>query len=304
MKRTPPRSARTDRRPVAGARRGVAAVIATAAVLGMGTAAASNAPAAQADLIDDGRSWTPASVASIHPGVLTTTRGAGDCTANFVYSDAADNLYLGQAAHCASTGAADELDGCTARSLPLGTAVRLGDSGVSGRLAYSSWLSMQEVGETDRDACHYNDLALIRIPAAAHSMVNPSLPVFGGPNGINTVGVGAGEAVRSYGNSPIRQGLEALSPKQGAIVGGAGGGWSHTVYTLTPGIPGDSGSPYLDQHGAALGVLSTLSLGPQPLSNQITDLAHALGYARAHGGIAGLRIVAGSEPFLGGGVPA
>jgi hypothetical protein len=304
MKRMPPRPARPDRRATAGARRGLAAVVAAAAAIGMGTAAASYAPAAQESPIDSGRSWTPSSVASIHPGILTSTRGAGDCTANFVYSDAADNLYLGQAAHCASTGAADELDGCTATSLPLGTEVRLGNSGVSGRLAYSSWLSMQEAGEADQDACRYNDFALIRIPAAARWMVNPSLPVFGGPNGINTVGVGVGEPVRTYGNSPIRQGLEALSPKQGAIVGGAGNGWSHTVYTFTPGIPGDSGSPYLDEHGAALGVLSSLSLAPQPLSNQITDLAHALSYARAGGGIAGLRLVVGDEPFLGGGIPA
>jgi hypothetical protein len=40
-------------------------------------------------------------------------------------------------------------------------------------------------------------------------------------------------------------------------VGDDGNGWSHTVYTVTPGIPGDSGSAFLDASGNALGVLST-----------------------------------------------
>ena len=34
-----------------------------------------------------------------------------------------------------------------------------------------------------------------------------------------------------------------------------GNGWSRTVYTLTPGIPGDSGSAFIDGPGAAIGVL-------------------------------------------------
>ena len=67
-------------------------------------------------------SWAPASSATIHPGVQTETNGA-QCTANFVYFDASDNVYLGQAAHCAGTGSNTDTDGCTTQSLPLGTPV-------------------------------------------------------------------------------------------------------------------------------------------------------------------------------------
>ncbi|MCW2567634.1 MAG: hypothetical protein JWN54_1731, partial [Mycobacterium sp.] len=35
-------------------------------------------------------------------------------------------VYLGQAAHCAGTGAATETNGCTAASRPLGTPVPAG----------------------------------------------------------------------------------------------------------------------------------------------------------------------------------
>src|SRR5947209_4555317 len=97
--------------------------------------------------------WAPAGSATIHPGVMTFTNassfleGASQCTANFVYTDAAGNVYLGQAAHCSSTGEDTETNGCTTKSLPLGTAIYSGDlvnGGIQtgtkiGTLAYNSW---------------------------------------------------------------------------------------------------------------------------------------------------------------------
>ena len=62
--------------------------------------------------------WAPAATATVHPGVQTFTEG-GQCTANFIYT-AGGNTYIGQAAHCASTGAATDTDGCLAASRPLG----------------------------------------------------------------------------------------------------------------------------------------------------------------------------------------
>src|SRR5205814_1846823 len=82
--------------------------------------------------------------------------------------------------------------------------------------------------------------------------VNPSIPFWGGPNGIDTNGTVQGENVYSYGNSELRGGVSQLSPKQGVSLGDAGGGWSHNVYTASPGIPGDSGSAFLNSPGAAL----------------------------------------------------
>jgi len=249
-------------------------------------------------LLDHNGHWAPVGTATIHPGVITLTKDA-ECTANFVYT-AAGHTYLGQAAHCSGTGADTDTNGCTAKSLPLGTPVTILGSGVTGRLAYNSWLLMQAAGEKNEDACAYNDLALIEIPASAVSQVNPSIPVFGGPTGLNTTGLQAGQAVESYGNSPLRQGIAVLSPKTGTSIGDVGGGWSHSVYTLTPGIPGDSGSAFLDSSGRALGDLSTLSLAPTPLSNQVSDLAHEMAYARAHSGLKDLRLVTGTEPFRAG----
>ncbi len=125
------------------------------------------------------------------------------------------------------------------------------------------------------------------------------------PRQVNTTGTTSGEQVLSYGNSSLRQGLAVLSPKTGTSLGTIGEGWSHSVYTLTPGIPGDSGSAFLDSEGRALGDLSTLAFAPVPLSNQVSDLAHELDYARAYDkDLRGLRVVAGTEPFLPSALPA
>jgi hypothetical protein len=74
------------------------------------------------------------------------------------------------------------------------------------------------------------------------------------------------------------------------------GGWSHTAYTLTPGIPGDSGSAFLNRDGAALGTLSTVAIAPLPASNGVGDVGREIAYARAHG-FDGLQLVHGTEPF-------
>jgi len=249
--------------------------------------------------------YAPADTAQIHPGVQMYTEGA-QCTANFVFTDGAGNTYVGYAAHCAGTGAATDTNGCDAASLPLGTKVDFVEGGSlvgegtkvgSGTLAYSSWLTMQRRGETDENTCAYNDLALVKVDAADVSKVNPSVPFWGGPVGIDTDGTAAGETVYSYGNSSLRGGIEELSPKQGTSLGTEGDGWSHPVYTVTPGVPGDSGSAFLDAEGNALGTLSTLALAPLAGSNGVGDLDHELDYAQANGGIAGLALVPGTEPF-------
>ena len=69
------------------------------------------------------------------------------------------------------------------------------------------------------------------------------------------------------------------------------------MYTLSPGVPGDSGSAFLDADGNALGTLSTLAIAPLAGSNGVGDLNSELTYARANGGLAGLALVPGTEPF-------
>ena len=50
-----------------------------------------------------------------------------------------------------------------------------------------------------------------------------------------------GDTVYTYGNSSLRGGVTKLSPKQGVVIQGEGNGWSRTVYTATPGVPGRLG---------------------------------------------------------------
>jgi hypothetical protein len=239
--------------------------------------------------------WAPAATAAIHPGVQTVTAGA-QCTANFVFTDAS-NVYIGQAAHCSGTGASTETDGCTSASLPIGTAVDVGGV-ATGTLVYNSWITMQALGETNADTCAYNDLALIKLTPADAAKVNPSIPFFGGPTGVGGATAFA-DRVFSYGNSSLRGGIATLSPKRGISLGSDVSGWSHTVYTVTPGIPGDSGSAFLNVSGQAIGVLSTVALAPLTGSNGVGDLAHELAYLNSHTAFS-VTLANGTEPFSSG----
>lgn len=237
--------------------------------------------------------WAPAQSATVHPGVQTYTDGSGQCTSNFIFTQGAD-VFIGQSAHCSSTGAATETNGCEADSLPLGTRVEIDGAGVKGTMVYNSWIAMQEAGETDEETCAYNDFALVKIDPSDVAKVNPSIPNFGGPQGVGTASTG--QQVYTYGNSSLRGGVTLLSPKNGAVVERSPGGWSYTVYTATPGIPGDSGSAFLNRNGQALGTLSTVAIAPLPASNGVADLGKQLDYARSHG-FSGLALADGTEPF-------
>lgn len=301
-----------SKRPAPASRRALGSAALLSGVLAAALVAAGPAYAAKGDRggkpakgTKAAIAWAPADTATITPGVQMYTDGA-QCTGNFVFTDAAANVYVGYAAHCAGTGEATDTNGCDAGSLPLGTRVEFERNGGvvnagnpvgEGTLAYSSWLTMQARGEGDESTCAYNDFALVRVDAEDVDQVNPSVPFWGGPVALEANGTAAGESVYSYGNSTLRGGIEALSPKQGTSLGTDGDGWNHQVYTLTPGVPGDSGSAFLDAEGNAVGTLSTVQLAPFAGSNGVSDLSRELAYAQQHSGISGLRLVAGTEPF-------
>jgi hypothetical protein len=261
-----------------------AAAVALAAGVGPGTASAA------------GPTWAPAGQATVHPGVMTNTAGGGQCTSNFIFYNATDT-FIGQAAHCAGTGAPTETSGCTSSTKPLGTLVTISGASKPGKLVYSSWITMVQHGEKDADTCDFNDLALVRIDPADVGKVNPSVPFFGGPTGISTSPTAVGDRVLTFGNSPLRAGVTALSPKEGISLGDQGGGWSHTCYTVSPGIPGDSGSAFLTNDGKALGVLTSLAVAPLAGSNGVGDLSRELDYLNAHGGLGTVSLAQGTEPF-------
>jgi hypothetical protein len=239
--------------------------------------------------------WAPAATAAIHPGVQTFT-GGGQCTSNFIFSDGS-NVYIGQAAHCSGTGGNTATDGCTSGSLPIGTKVDVTGASKQGTLVYNSWLTMQGKKEANVDTCAYNDLALVQLDPSDVAKVNPSVPGFGGPTGVAEAPTSAGATVYTYGNSELRGGVTKLSPKQGTVVQQQGNGWSRDVYTVTPGIPGDSGSGFLDSTGNAIGVLSTVQIAPLAGSNGVGDLAREITYMHANSGFGGANVAPGTQPF-------
>lgn len=268
------------------------ALLATAACslsLGLSTTGAAGAPAEPM--------WAPAATAAIHPGVQTLSP-VGGCTANFVFFDE-EHVYIGQAAHCTGTGGSTETNGCEAGSLPLGTAVVVGGAAQPATMVYNSWLAMQANMETDPSACAYNDFALLRLHPADAVRVNPSVPHWGGPVGINTEGCPPGHKVYSYGNSPLRLGLTLLSPHVGFCQGDAGDGWTHEVSILPPELPGDSGSAYLDRAGRALGNLSTIAIAiPGAIVYGVSDMHRQLSYLRgSEEALSDVRLALGTEPF-------
>ena len=235
-----------------------------------------------------------AGTGAIHPGVQTFTDGA-QCTANFIYSDGT-STYIGQAAHCSGTGGNTATDGCSSGTLPVGTAVDVTGANHPAIMVYNSWATMQANGEKDVDTCAYNDIALLKLDPSDAANVDPSVPGFGGPTGTASLPSSAGDTVYTYGNSELRGGVTKLSPKQGVTVQQTPSGWSTDVYTLTPGIPGDSGSGFMTSTGQAAGILSTVQLAPLAGSNGVGDLPRELNYMHAHGG-PNATVVNGTKPF-------
>jgi hypothetical protein len=278
-----------------------AAAIACSAMLALSVTAFVPAPTVEAPA----GPWADAAAATIHPGVQLVTDGS-QCTANFIFErfvPQADGsfvreLFIGYAAHCAGLGGSTDTNGCLTGSAPLGTTVKIDGATKDGTLAYSSWGTMAANNDSNSDRCSYNDFALVKIDPADHSSVNPSVPQLGGPVALGSA-TAFGSRVYSYGNSGLRFGLSSLSPKTGYSLGTSRNGWSHTVYTATPGIPGDSGSGFMDANGRAFGVTSTVAIAPYAGSNGISDLRLGLAYANANTAVADYVLAPGTESFVG-----
>ncbi len=249
--------------------------------------------------------WAPEATALIKPGVQMYTKGA-QCTANFVFKDGTGNVYVGYAAHCAGKGSSDDTNGCTTPSLPLGTPVQFVTGGNffsdgrtvgTGRLAYSSWATMQRLKVTSAARCTLNDFALVRVDRASVAKVNPTVPGYGGPSRLATTLLNPGARIFTVGNSSLRSGTAVK--KTGSVVGRVGNGLGYEIRTGNPGIPGDSGSGYMDSLGRAVGVLSTLNVGISllPVTNTMGNIASELAYAQRFSGIRGLFLATGTRAF-------
>ena len=65
---------------------------------------------------------------------------------------------------------------------------------------------------------------------------------------------------------------------------------------MTPGIPGDSGSGFLNDSAAAIGTLSTVAIAPLAGSNGVGDLGREL-RLRERQRLVGGALANGTEPF-------
>ena len=185
------------------------------------------------------------------------TDGA-QCTAQLrVTPTRAGNTYLGYAAHCAGTGSSTDTNGCQTDSRPArhpGRPHQRRQPRQRGHRSSATARSPTAPGSPSTSSARPTPTPAptttspwSRSTPATSRKVNPSVPFWGGPTGIDTDGTAAGDRVWTYGNSSLRAGLSPLSPHTGVSLGddAADGGWSHPLYTVTPGIPGDSGSGFM-----------------------------------------------------------
>jgi hypothetical protein len=250
----------------------VISVTATAALVG-----ASAGPVAAAT--------TPSATRTIGPGAQLVTAGR-TCSANFVFRDARERLYLGYAATCATRKAVTAGDACSARALPAGTRVRLADRGHTlgyGTLRYSSLRVMRRSGVSDAATCAANDFALVEVRGPLRRRVVATMPYWGGPSGLGELPA-AGTTV--FGLTRPSPGARTL-PRAGQVTAAAGG--AATVNTPLASGRSARGSGFLDGSGRAVGILTAFTAGGD---NTLVSLADAVGYAQQHG-VPGLRVVLG-----------
>lgn len=249
-----------------------------------GGGSSGGAPGSNQPVIDPGtgtaNSFPEPSDSQIRPGVGVTADGSF-CTSNFIYQDGFGNFYIGAAAHCFSADTNNGVDPCLARTSAIGTSVSIENAQFAGRLAYSSWRAMQDNNETPGSAaCDKNDFALIRIDSRDNQRVHPAAIVFEGPLGLLRGNANNGDETFSYGQSPSHFGNRRQEEKNGPVVSQSADGWSYTVRFDNPALSGDSGSAVLHESGAALGVLTVVSVGfPAGPTNGVLNLEMGLDYA-------------------------
>lgn len=234
-------------------------------------------------------SWGSGAV-GIGPGTELVTAGRA-CSANFVFRDSQRRVYLGYAASCATRQAVTG-NACTARSLPLGTRVRLSDRGRTlgyGELRYSSLRAMRRAGVTDAATCAAGDFALVQVRGALRHRVVATMPYWGGPSGLGELPA-AGTTV--FGLTRLSPGARTL-PRAGQVTTAAGG--SATVSTPLASGRSARGSGFLDDAGRAVGLITASDAGGD---NTVVSLSDAVAFASAHG-VAGLRLVNGHAAFSG-----
>lgn len=208
----------------------------------------------------DNRGWPPIEDARIRPGTVVFGPAQRDdgrvgreqCTTNFVFGDPNNTtLYVGTGSHCVS-GAS------------IGDKILLAGGRAEGILEYCSFGTLTDTTScphvnATREEDRTNDFALIRVTDEYRPVVHPAVLIIGGPTGWAEA-PDRGDTALLYGNSILREDdpddpgtVEDEDAQAGRI-------WEQSGSDLFLTFPetlrrGDSGSPILDEDGAAMAVL-------------------------------------------------
>lgn len=231
---------------------------------------------------------------SIGPGTELVTAGR-TCSANFVFRDGRNRVFVGYAASCAARRAAAGGNACAVRSLPMRTRVRFAEGRHTlgyGELRYSSLRAMRRAGVSDPATCSADDFALVQVRGALRRHVVATMPYWGGPSGLGELPAAGTMVFGLMRPSPGARTLPRAAQVTAAVRG--------TATVSSPLASGRSarGSGFLDDAGRAVGILVASTAGGD---NTVVSLADAVAFAGAHGA-PGLRLVPGTSGFSGSAV--
>lgn len=259
------------------------------------------------NLMIDG--WAPLGSATIRPGLLMGFQGSGHgqgCVANFLFTNLnGTKAYLGGASHCHHNIDNDSVCGApyvpitnvTAHVYlrdptdPTNANVPVSGPGLPpepptaeiGKLVYASFVTMRDLGETDQNTCASNDFSLVELYPEFARQANPALWHFGGPSALDVDGAQDGDPALTFSDSVLRSATPPLKARSGHVVfvlEDPQGPWRSGSVFAEGCVPGDSGSPVLNEDGTALGVLNR---GAGAYC-QVSYLAPMLDYMATHGG--------------------
>ncbi len=243
--------------------------------------------------------WAPADQATIHPGVQTV-HGRRPVHRQLRLPGRLATVYLGQAAHCSGTGGATETNGCDSGTLPLGTPVEIDGAVAAGNARLQ--LLADDAGERRDRPRHLR----VQRPRAGpdrpgrrrqRQPLGPRLRRPDRPRRQPSASLGS--TVYSYGNSSnCAFGVTKLSPKQGVRRPERRRRLEpHVVYTLTPGIPGDSGSGFLNEAARRSACSARCRSRRWPAPTASATCSESSPTRDANGGFPALQLVPGTEPF-------
>lgn len=212
--------------------------------------------------------WADPSTATIYPGtyIELTPSLLDTCSTGFVFTNTEQTrVYISTASHCTNAYSANSGGGCptAASEDSIGTLYGIHGASQPGRLAYSSFSTMREMGDLDNpDYCTANDFALVEIDAADWMRVTPATYMHQGPTHLaKSSQVASGQQVISYGYGggaqirPQPSGIKYGLFEPSDCTGGGPAQPEGQARFMPPAAPGDSGSFVLDAEGGALGLL-------------------------------------------------